>query len=299
MSHFKAGMFNDTVLEDKDLISERLDDCYAYTTVFNINSEQDLDDFWSYCIFRLNMETNENNYDRFARLYNLLNENKNFLSPSNYFNISLNESDEKFYLRIKTTIESMIHKFIKRLESLKLPYTYEQKVLSYSIDKIKSTEIRAAQNPQVVKHKVYDFITQNDLDEMTACIDKMRDGNYNKIYIEDISSYKSALLHYSSFLQMYPQLKIMDNIIAELCMVLSLHSDDCADLGMDFRRLLQSFINNIWHWQESLFVMGSEELHFMDDSFKADLSQIKMTLNLYDEVFEEEELALLDDIFEF
>lgn len=279
--------------------AEQKYDMYAYTTIFKISSQKDLDDFWSYFIFRLNLEKDENTYERFARLYNLLSENKELLSPLKHISITLKESSEKYILYIKTSVEAMLDKFIQRLQMLNLSYVYEDDILSYTIDK----RSRQTINPQYISQRkaqdVYDFITQSDLDEMAACITKMQDGSYSRVYIEEINTYYETLSTYGSFLQMYPQLNIMSSYIAELGMVLSLYGDECAALGMDLKMLLQSFVNNICHWQECLFVKGGEELHFMDESFKADLSQIKMSLNLYDELTEENSDACLEGIFDF
>lgn len=277
---------------------ENKNDLYTYTTTFNIYSEKGLDDFWSYFIFRLNLEKSEGTYDRFARLYNFLSDNKKLLSPVHYINISLKESCEEYVLFIETTIDSMINKFIKRLKILNFPYTYENEVLSYSIDK-KSSQKPLETSKKIVDYSVYNFIDQDDLDEMNACIGKMRDGNYNRVYFEEISTYQNALSKYAGILRLYPQLNTINNYFAEIAMILSLYSDECIELGVEFKTMLQSFVNNIWYWQESLFVTGGEELHFMDDSFKADLSQIKMMLNLYDELIEEESQCQLDDIFDF
>ncbi len=279
--------------------AEQKDELYAYTTTFNIKSEKDLDDFWSYFIFRLNLENNESTYDRFARLYNLLSVNRQLLSPLRYINISLKESSEKYILFIETSIDAIINKFVKRLEVLNFPYKHEENILSYPIDKNSRRVMAAAEKVQAVRYKVYDFIRQDDLNDMIACIEKVKDGNYNRIYVNEIADYQDTLSCYASILQSYPQLNIMNSNVAELSIILSLYSEECLSLGMDLKRLLQSFINNLWYWQESLFIKGGEELHFMDESLRADLSQIKMTLNLYDEVNEENSESVLDDIFDF
>jgi len=281
------------------MFAEQKDELYAYTTIFNIKSEKDLDDFWSYFIFRLNLENNESTYDRFARLYNLLSVNRKFLSPLRYINISIKESSEKFIVFVETSIGTMINKLIERLEVLNFPYQYKENILSYPIDKNSRKTIAVVEKIQTVKYKVYDFISQDDLNEMAACIEKVKDGNYNRIYVNEIADYQDTLLYYASILQTYPQLNIINSNVAELSIILSLYTEECMNLGMDLKKLLQSFINNIWYWQESLFFKGGEELHFMDESFRADLSQIKMSLHLYDEVIEEKNECTLDEIFDF
>jgi len=272
---------------------------YAYATIFNISSHKDLDDFWSYFIFRLNLQSNENTYDRFVRLYNLLNDNATLLSPLKDMTITLKESSESYILYIKTSVDAMLEKFIQRLQVRELSYVYENNILSYAIDKKDRHERYAEKNNNYEKYEVYDFISEHDLDEMLWCIRKVQDGNYSRVYIEDVDSYYETLTHYGSFLQLYPQLNIMSNYTADLCTVLSLNKEKCAELGMEIKLLLQSFVNNISYWQDSLFINGGEELHFMDESFKADLSQIKMSLNLYDVLTEEESDECLDGIFDF
>ena len=262
--------------------------------------KNDLDDFWSYFIFRLNLKNSERCYDNFARLYNLLSDNKKYLSQFKYINISLKESTEQYVFYIETNIEPVLKKLIQRLEILGFSYIYpcEKDTLSYSIYKNYPTKSPITQKKESIQHAVYDFIKQSDLDEMTICIKKMQDANYNNIYIHDISTYKETLTNYSSYLLLYPQLIAINNYVAELSMISSLYSDECNELGIDFRMLLQSFINNLRYWQEELFIKGGEELHFMDDSFKADFEQIKITLNLYDDI-EEDSDSSLDDIFDF
>jgi len=283
--------------------SNLINSMYSYTTTFNITSEKDLDDLWSYCIFRLNLEKYAYTYDRFARLYNFLNDSKKLLSTSKYINITLRESNEEYLLYIDTTITEMIDEFMKRLNRLGFSYEYEKNILSYSIQKKETRTEEITNDIQTEIWDVYNFINQDDLDEMSECIEKMQYSNYDKVYIdlsiEEINAYRTTLSYYSTFLRHYPQLNAVSNPIAELSVILSLYSDECLRLGTDFRQLLKSFVNNIWYWQEKLFVNGGAELHFMDDSFVADLSQIKMALNLYDENIEENSCCLVDDIFDF
>ncbi len=218
---------------------------YTYTTIFNINSEKSLDDLCSYFIFRLNLEKSAYTYDRFARLYNFLNDSKKLLSPSLYITISLQETNEQFLLSIDTTITNIIDEFITRLKRLDFPYQHKNNILRYAIDKRDPNETPAVRNLKPVKYAAYDFISQTDLDEMSDCIKKMQDRNYEKVcktlLIDEINAYRTTLSYYSSFLKFYPQLNTMNSVVTELAVLLSLYSDDCLRLGTDFRRLLQSF----------------------------------------------------------
>jgi len=285
------------------MLFQQISNFYSYETVFKINSQKNLDDLWSYCIFRLNLVESEYVYDRFARLYNLLIDYKTILSSSEYINITLKESSEEYSLFFQTTITSFVQTLKKRLEMLNLPYKYENNILSYLIQKRDQSLVQKIK-VEPLQSKVHDFIIKDDLEEMVNCIEKLQDSNYEKAYeifsLDELTAYRTALSYYSSFLHFYPQLNVICNIIAELSVILSLYSDACLRLGNDFRGLLQSFVSNIVFWQEKLFFSTEEELNFLDNSFEADLAQIKMMLNLYDGMSKDSDLeSLLDDIFDF
>jgi len=284
------------------MLLEQMGNLYSYETIFKIKSEKDLDDLWSFCIFRLNLEKSEYTYDRFAQLYNLLSENKKLLSVESFIQITIKESSEEYFLFFETTIESIHKTIIYRLESLKFTYIFENNILIYSIPK-RSKNFISALKAQPIECEILNFILPEDLEGMVDCLEKFQHSNYEKVYkvfnIDELNAYRTTLSYYSSYLRLYPQLEHIGNIIAELSIILSLYSDDCLRLKNDFRMLLQSFINNIVYWQEKLFLTGGESLSFLDQSFKADLSQIKMMLNLYDTTTEEIDEYSLDDIFDF
>lgn len=97
----------------------------------------------------------------------------------------------------------------------------------------------------------------------------------------------------------YSQLSAVHNIVTELSVILSLYSNECLAMGNDFRLLLGSFLNNLSNWQDSIFIKKEETLDFMDASLKADLEQIKIILNLYDDFSDDANQTSLDDIFGF
>ena len=280
------------------MYTKNINDLYAYSTNFKITSSNDIDDLWSYFIFRLNLENNEETYDRFARLYNFINRYKKDLSVINNINITIQETSTEYYIYIESSIRSMMSDFIYRLEDLNFKYTYNENILSYPINKLSSKKI-TTQNKNTKRHVVYNFISESDLDEMTSCMKNMKDSSYNNVYLKDFNSYKDTISYYSSTLQLYPQLIKISTFVAELSFILSHYEDECLNLGIDFKTLLQSFVNNLASWQEKLFIIGGEELHFLDDSFEADLSQIKIALSLYDTQDQKECSSSLDEIFDF
>jgi hypothetical protein len=276
---------------------------YAYKTIFSIDSIAALDDFWSFLIFRLNLEQSQYTYDRFARLYNLLSEHKHKLSEQDVVYIILEESSDKYFISIDTTITELLEHITSRLKALKFTYLSESNLLSYTIDKKKTVSNEALNDSSALKTYNYTFMDLQDLDEMQNILEKMYEKNYEQISpsltAQELNDYRSTFSYYSSYLKYYAQLSTVNNIVAELSVLLSLYSKECLNLGNDFRLILSSFLNNLIHWQEKLFIKGTEELDFMDNSLKADLSQIKIVLNLYDEQSLVDEDTFMDDIFDF
>lgn len=271
---------------------------YAYKTIFTINSQNALDDFWSYLIFRLNLEHSEDTYNRFARLYNILSEHKTLFFEPNYLQITLEESSDKHYVSIKTNIKEFLKTLISRLKQFGFAYHYENGLLSYPIDKKMQTLHHSV--PTKEKKYAHDFMENDDVQMMSDILDKMKEKNFTKNYqtfeLEELDAYRTAFSNYSNYLKYYSELHTINNIVAELSVILSLYKGESLALEDDFRVLLYSFLNNLILWHDKLFVQGSEQIDFMDETLRAELDQIKIVLNLYDEV-DEEDLDL-DDIFE-
>lgn len=282
-----------------NICNTNINKLYSYKTTFTLNTDDSLDDFWSYVIFRLNLEHSEYTYDRFARLYNLLCDYKKDITSRYSVFISLEESSEEYFLSIKTLNKRFLGEFTSRLKKFNFSYIYENNILNYSIEK----KLHVTK-PVKYKSKTYDysFVSRDDIDEMSDTLERMLDRNYEKLgislSISEINDYRTTFSYYSSHLKYYPELGTVNNIVAELSVLLSLYSNECLNAGDDFRVLVKSFLNSLAYWQEKLFIKRSEKINFMDSSLKADLSQMKIILNLYDEV-EDESSCSLDDIFDF
>lgn len=280
-----------------------MENLYSYKTIFTLNSQSSLDDFWSYLIFRLNLEQSEYTYDRFARLYNFLSDYKQDLSSEKSITISLQESSQKYFISIDTSLKTFLNAFTHRLTKLTFEYVYEGTNLSYFIDKKSYIKESSPTISSKKKLFTYSFMNETDLEEMLNILEKMQEKNYEQIYpsmdIVEITDYRSTFSYYSSYLRYYSELSTVNNIVAELSVILSLYSKECLLIGNDFRILLKSFLNNLLHWQDKLFIQKNEQINFMDDSLQADISQIKIVLNLYDESFDNNDGESLDDIFDF
>ena len=203
-----------------------MNNLYAYKTVFTLDSQSSLDDFWSFLIFRLNLEHSEYTYDRFARLYNLLCSYKKDLSTEKTIYISLQESSQKYFISIDTSLTTLLKEFMLRLEKLTFEYVYDDNHLSYFIDKKLHTNDSSIQASSKDKLFTYSFMNDTDLEEMLDILEKMQEKNYEQIYssmnIVEITDYRTTFSYYSSYLQYYPELSVVNNIVAELSVLLSL-----------------------------------------------------------------------------
>ncbi|MDA7817303.1 hypothetical protein N9A28_03875 [Sulfurimonas sp.] len=279
------------------MMSKRAD-LYAYKTTFNLTSGASLDDFWSYVIFRLNVEKSEYTYDRFARVYNLLCDYKSDISK-HPVSISLEESSHTYFISLNTSSTKLISEFMKRLTKLNYEYKYENNILNYSIEK--KLHVNKLKK-DIRKTYDYSFIDSDDISEMSDTLERMQEKNYEQLNIplsiNEVNEYRSTFSYYSSYLKYYSQLNTINNIVAELSVLLSLYPNECLAAGENFRVVVKSFLNSLEYWQEKLFIEGSQKIDFMDNSLKADLSQIKIILNLYDEI-EDDSTCSIDDIFDF
>lgn len=280
---------------------------YSYYTKFKIRSEKDIDDFWSFVIFRLNVENDKLVYDRFARLYNLLLEHKHELNQ--ILSIFLYETSEHFLIKIKTNITVITNRAVARLMKYGFSYQEERNFISYEINKVSPVHKVPAKKKEVKIVKpierelfILDFIKADDLEDLLNILEKMQDRNYQEVStiptIEELNDYKACFSYFASIIKGYDKLTIMSNIVAELSVIISLYIDECYSKGSECRASFSAFINSLEVWCSKLFKEGCESIDFMDASFTADLAQFKMLIGLYDEV-EDINACSLDDIFDF
>ena len=288
---------------------------YSYYTKFKIKDEAGIDDFWSYAVFRLNIEDNRLLYERFARLYNILLESRYTLSKQ--VNLFIYETAEDFIIKIKTHNKELIEKLSMRLNEAHYPYTRENHKLIYTLSKkegvlAKTLDIISKKKFSVKKPKssekktsklkILTFLQDEDKADLLNIIERIIDKGYVKFNSElssqELNDYKTTFSSFSTICNSYMQLQFMANITGELSVILSLYTQECLDKSAEVRSFLQGFINALELWYRQLFVEGCYHSDCMDASFSADLAQFKMLLELYDSVDEGDNCSL-DDIFDF
>lgn len=288
-------IYNRSIKRSRMLIDKN--EFFAYETSFFINSAKALDEFWSYLVFRLNIESRSTIYERLTRLYNIL---SNFrYSMDQGVEIRLQETSNYYCFSINSPIEAIIPMIVDRLEEYRFPYRYDQNELRYTIDKRSDAEMTTYEH---IAKAPYSFLVPDDLDDISNAIERLLD-NANiespQLSIEEIHAFRTAFSYISSILKFYSELIIVANVIAELSVILSLHHEAILREQATHRVFLYSVMTNLSQWFTTLFIKGGEELDYMNASFQADLDQIKMALNLYDDVYADNASCDLDDIFDF
>jgi len=270
-------------------------DVYHYQTSFFIKNRTSISHFWSFLIFKLDIEKNENLYNKFARLHNALQTNKKLFG--NGFTINISESMYLYHIDIIDAPIDILKYIIKRLRQFNDSYELENYKISFSIDKNIEKQVKIVYEDNIYKK---DFLTQDDIDELENIIEKMQRYNYKLVYDKfqttELHSYKSIFSHYANVISEYEDMTIIGNIIAEIAVILSLYEELCLENGQYIRTLLEGFMNNLTLWHKSIFIDKSAKSNFLNESFDADLKQLKIFLNLYDEEICK---ADLEDIFNF
>jgi hypothetical protein len=105
---------------------------------------------------------------------------------------------------------------------------------------------------------------------------------------------RSYLSMFSLSLMNYQQLSHISNLCVEFSVLINTSQKVFKEMLTEEFALIEGFIHNIDRWANTLFVTGGADLHFMDNSLKADLDMIKMLIQPKE--FEE---ASLEDIFDF
>lgn len=105
---------------------------------------------------------------------------------------------------------------------------------------------------------------------------------------------RSCLSMFSVSLMNYQQVAHISNLSVEFSVLLNTHQHRFKEMLPEEFALIEGFIHNIDRWANTLFIAGGADLHFMDNSLKADLDMTKMLI----EPQEFSEMSI-DDIFDF
>jgi len=158
-------------------------------------------DFWSFMIFWLNIEKDENTYNQFARLYNILIDSGEV--PSADFAIKLNESIDSFYIQILNPPFEILKTVVAKWKQFNLEYTIFDNSIYFEVEKKQKELKKEFKSNKNSKRS----ITQDDLSELVNMIEKFQAYNYQIHFdifsLDELHSFKSVFSNYANTLSQY------------------------------------------------------------------------------------------------
>jgi len=276
--------------------------------VFSVSCEDDLNQCWDYFGDTF---TKDINYDVQGFITILYSVGLELFEKEHrtFFEVILEQNDEYYYFTIWN--KYVAKHFAKLLEAKALcDFKMDVNKISIKIAKTKPEDrviqdeiVEEVKEIKSINEKVsiepYTFLSHEDLEEILETSDDMIDvvidtdseGLNKDAYIR----LRSLFSTFSLVMSYYDELVEISSIFKEFNGLISGYEAEFLALNKLELATVEGFVNNIDRWCRIVFVDGGADLHFMDDSFRADVETIKMLI-LPQEVSDEEDL---DDIFDF
>lgn len=281
--------------------------------VISMGSEEDLNQLWHY----FDQEV-KNEYRllysfiglMYAFVSRLFEENEEL-----FFELIIEQNDNFFYVTVWNT--TVCTAWTRLLQEGKNDLEYKSDKKRVTVKLVKEVLMRHDEVRQDEKNNAranlitslsrklpepqspYGFLQTEDRDDLLKICDDMSDLMYqskktgfNQDAFIRLRSYLSV---FSLTMMPYPQVSAVCSLTTEFSVFMNSYQASFKTMQSDLMALVEGLVNNIDRWANTLFVSGGADLHFMDNSLKADLAMIKMLVEPKSIVQE----AVLDDIFDF
>jgi len=281
--------------------------------VISISDEDDLNQCWDF-LSTIDYESFDDVHALLTQFYNLalayvLNKKTHF------FEIILEQNKHYFYLTVWNKKTALLFK--KYAKKTSLDFIYDDKLITIKLDKTvyrkqmlklkkqndkrQKNLIKSVSKPKKAKPiPAYTFIETDDLEELLKLSEDMQDFiismKQNGINDSMFISIRSTFSMFCLILRYYNQISPMATTITHFSNLINQNHNKFILLDEDELALIDGFINNIDHWLQTLFIKGGADLHFMDNSIKADYDMISELIEPQKVEFSEEDL---DDVFNF
>lgn len=279
--------------------------------VVSIGSEEDLNQFWQY--FHSEVKDDYKLLYSFISMMYAFSEQLFEDNKETFFELIIEQNDEMFYLTLWNAEVSRLLESLIQEQQRKYEYLRDKKRICIKLAKERLLEEEAVykdkqqdRTQQIIaslKEEVccfqpaYTFLENDDKEDILNICDDLADimykAKHTRLQTDVFIRLRSSLSMFSLNLMHYSQLSCVSNIIIEFSVLMNTHTERFKQMNKDEIGLIEGFVNNMERWAKTLFVLGGADLHFMDNSLKADLDMIKMLVE------EQEEVVLLDDIFDF
>lgn len=293
---------------------------YARQFNFYINNEDELSEFWEYYLLD-SCERSEELSDAIRTVYALASIG---LKVGAILQIIVEESAEKMYVTL-TGIKSIDAKII-RLVMVKNPSVTDYKVeveklcirlprprISEPVTIVFEAATTSVISPSTVQaptatyaavhqeHHVYDYMDDEDLLDLNEYVGKLNSlmlivgGDIESHEVNEISG---NLQQISRICTGYTESYSIGNALASMGRVIMSHSNLFIEKAGDLAPMCAAFGRDLGVWIQMVFVDGTTNVHYMDDTIIANAQTIEsiLTMNDADHSSEAEDL---DDIFDF
>lgn len=262
--------------------------------VISVGSEEDLNQFWHYFDQEI-----KNDY---SLLYSFIGLMYAFISrlfeedKALFFELIIEQNDDLFYFTVWNSAVSTA--WMKLLEERQNDFEYKRDKKRVTVKLLKEKLVRhdevyedekknerenlitSLTREVPVLQPPYGFLQVEDREELLKICDDMSDLMYQSKKVgfhQDVFiRLRSYLSIFSLTMMPYPQVSSIARLTTDFSVLMNSYQDAFKTMQFGEMALLEGFVNNIDRWANTLFVSGGADLHFMDNSLKADLERIRM-----------------------
>ncbi len=290
---------------------------YFRKTVFAINSESALGEFWEYFLLDGNFPDSEDFSDfiRFLYALGLYQVKHNFKCS-----IFLEENDKALFFTMdniillkQEVVENLISKNyshgVYKIWGNKISFEFlKQNDVSVTVEdeveEVKEISQEALSKVELEKEEpvviqTYDFMDSEDIAELeliTSDIQSLIALLSNSFIGEDeIILLSSHIRKFSKTLTMYNETYVVSNALKILADDIENNIESFQEKAQDIKSLFEGFNRDLNLWIEKLFFEGAPSIDFLDSSILSNASMISSFIK----ESEEQEEEVLDDIFDF
>jgi len=296
---------------------------YSRKTVFALNSEDSLSEFWEFFLLNAKLKYDYLN-DVVRTIFSIA---ESLLRLSVDSEVYVEESDEIQYFTI-TKVDKLQEKQVENIlnrNSLKCEYKVDDGKISFKLNKIYSfcdiqdtesenmnpkDEVIASDLNSKVQDlsyeskelTVFDYIDKDDLTDLEEYTSKLNSlmlmVGSGDISIEEVNEIYSYLESIGSVLSSYSDLYDVSQAIAILSSDMAGHTEEFIKNSALLGPMCKAFSQDLSTWIEKSFYSGAPSIDFMNDTIIVNCETISSMIKMNEQV-DESAVEDLDDIFDF
>lgn len=232
------------------------------------------------------------------------------------FDIVLESGDDAFYLSIwnKTFVKATL-KYFEKFTGKHIPFKHDEEKLTVKAPQVAEvavspapavpsptpkTDAPAAPPAPAAREKVvFDFMEEEDLEEIKVLIGELKSDlllfGSSTLEPDDVATIQAKLENIGKITKLYNETYRIAEALENLSASMRENQQGYIDNSQSVAELFVAFGNDLELWLGSLFITGTTDLHFLDDTIVSNTETIIGFATGGGDGGEEE----LDDIFDF